>query len=201
MTILAWHFIGHDRLMAHTGIPVVSGETYRVEGPLVMYEHGLHASERPIDALQYAPGPVVCRVAMGGEIVTGDDKCVATERQVIWMADATEVLCAFARQCALDVAHLWDMPDVVRQYLDTGDEALRAAAWAASSAAWAATWAATWAAWDATRAASSAAWDARDAARAAAWAARAATKDDARAAQNTRLESMLLMLALAGSAP
>lgn len=218
MTILAWHFIGTDRLMAHTGTPIVSGETYRVEGPLVMCRHGLHASERVIDALQYAPGPVVCRVAMGGEIVTGDDKCAATERQVIWMADATDVLRSFACQYALDVSHLWDMPDVVRQYLDTGDESLMDAAWdaamaaamaAARDATWDAAMAAAWAAardaaWDAAR---DAAWAAamaaaRDAARdAARGAAMDAAMDAAMAAQNNRLEYMLLTLAPAGSAP
>jgi hypothetical protein len=41
----------------------------------------------------------------------------------------------FARWCALQVIHLWDAPDVVRQYLETGDESLRAAARAATRAA------------------------------------------------------------------
>jgi hypothetical protein len=39
----------------------------------------------------------------------------------------------FTRQCALDVIDLWDAPAVVRQYLETGDESLRASAW---DAAW-----------------------------------------------------------------
>ena len=46
----------------------------------------------------------------------------------------------FARRCALSVAHLWEMPDYVRQYLETGDESMRLAAasvtwWTADSAA------------------------------------------------------------------
>jgi hypothetical protein len=191
MTILAWHFIGTDRLMAHTGTPIVAGETYRVDGPVILCEHGLHASERIIDALYFAPGPIVCRVAMSGEIVTGDNKCAATKRRVIWMDDATDILRAFARQCAMDVAHLWDMPDVVRQYLTTGDESRRDAAWAAAKdAAWAAAWAAArdaaWAAaWSAARAAAwAAAWDA-------AW---AAARDAARDEINSVFEENFLEL-------
>ena len=59
----------------------------------------------------------------------------------------------FARWCSLRVVHLWDCPDVVKQYLETGDEELRDAAWyaawnaadaAAHSAAWNAAWLAAW---------------------------------------------------------
>ena len=107
----------------------------------------------------------------------------------------------FARECASDVLHLWDAPQVVKDYLATGDESLREAARAAaradageaaSAAAWAATSAAAWAAssdaaWDAASSAawtasSAAAWDAaRAASSGAAWdavwaAARAAAK-------------------------
>jgi hypothetical protein len=83
------------------------------------------------------------------------------------------IIDAFARWCALSVAHLWDMPDVVRQFLETGDETLRDAAGAAAAAA-ARTevrYAAGDAAWSAARvAATAAAWDAAwSAARAAAW--------------------------------
>lgn len=93
---------------------------------------GLHASLHPLDALQYAPGEILCRVEMGGDIVYGDDKLVATERTVIAMGDATEMLRKFSRLCALDVIHLWDAPQVVIDYLNTGDESIRDAAWGAA---------------------------------------------------------------------
>ena len=38
----------------------------------------------------------------------------------------------FARWCALQVIHLWDCPEIVRLYLETGDESIRAAAWVAA---------------------------------------------------------------------
>jgi len=47
----------------------------------------------------------------------------------------------------LDVIHLWDAPAVVREYLETGDESKRDAAWAAArDAAWGAALAAV--VWD-----------------------------------------------------
>jgi len=86
------------------------------------------------------------------------------------------------RRYALDVVHLWDAPPEVIEYLETGDESLRAAASAAARAAVGA--AARDAVWDAARAAAwaavdAAAWTAAtSAARAAAWAAaRAAARD------------------------
>lgn len=102
----------------------------------------------------------------------------------------------FTRWCALRVIHLWDAPDVVKQYLETGDETLREAAGAAAgAAAWdavgnavgnaarAAAWAAAWAA-----ARAAARGDAGGAARAATW---AAAWDDAGADQLKHLKAMI----------
>ena len=213
-SIMAWHFVG-EKLRNGRDIPP-DGKTLVHKGPLKLCVSGLHASERLMDALQYAPGNTVCRVKCHGTILKDTDKLICTRRTIEWRLDATELLRSFARQCALDVAHLWDMPDVVRQYLTTGDESLRAAARdAASDAAWvagrvvAATAAANDAAWvaasDAT-AARDAAWvaaravSASEAASDAVWvAARVAAidaawitaSDAAGDAQNDRLTAMI----------
>lgn len=145
-SIEAWHFVG-DTLRDGRAVPA-DGVTLVHEGPLVVCESGLHASERAIDALRYAPGATACWVLCGGETVRAGDKLVCRERTILWRVDATEVLRAWARRCALDVIHLWDAPNVVREYLETGDESLRATAsattaWAtARAAARAAAWAA-----------------------------------------------------------
>src|SRR5690606_392190 len=103
---VGWHFVAADRrlrwpLRRGEPRPVVEpGQTLRVEGPPVLCKRGLHASRRGLDALQYAPGPVVCRVRLGGEIVEGADKAASTERTVLWLADATRVLHEFALWCA-----------------------------------------------------------------------------------------------------
>ncbi|MDP3703895.1 MAG: hypothetical protein Q8R78_05865, partial [Candidatus Omnitrophota bacterium] len=99
-TMLGWHFLSEDRrLRFGTDDLVAAGMTYAAEGPLVMCQNGVHASRRAIDALQYAPGPVVCRVRLHGEIQHDTDKSVARHRTVLWMADATAILHEFALVC------------------------------------------------------------------------------------------------------
>ena len=171
--MIAYHFVGAT---LRDGRPVpADGEWLAHEGPIILCESGLHASLTPWRALGYAPGAVLCRVEVDGDVVQDLDKIVGRRRRILARVDLTDVLWAFARAEALRVIHLWDAPDVVRQYLETGDETLRDAAWdaagdaargaardaargAARGAAWAAAWAAARAtAWDAAR---GAAWDA-----------------------------------------
>lgn len=49
-------------------------------------------------------------------------------------AVSLDVLREFSHWCALEVAHLCDTPDIVMQYLNTGDEELRIAALDAANA-------------------------------------------------------------------
>jgi len=181
----AWHFLPESGRLANGDKRQVRVGRWLVHrGDLSMCERGLHASKRAIDALRHAPGPVVCRVEVGGEIIEGGGKLVCTRRKILWRYDASKVLRKFARLCALDVTHLWDPPDVVLRWLRTGDESIRDAAGDAARTA-------------ARAAARDAAGDAaRDAARDAAWAtAWAAARDAAWAAawatQNKRLVRML----------
>jgi hypothetical protein len=185
--IQAWHFVGKT---LRDGSPIPrNGKVLKFPGPLEMCATGLHASREPFDALQYAPGETLCLVECGGQIIEGGDKLVCSERTIIARIDATEMLRYFARMQALSVIHLYPngTDDVVFDYLMTGDESLRAAAWTAAwTAARAAARDAAWAAaWDAARAAaraatSAAAWAAAwTAARAAAWAAASAAARDA----------------------
>ena len=160
----AYHFVG-DTLRDGRPVPP-DGEWLTHDGPCVMCESGLHASEHPYDALQYAPGAILCLVEIEDEVARQDDKLLCRRRKIIARIDATQLLRRFARLCALDVIHLWDAPKIVLEYLETGDESKRAAAWAAAGdaagdaagaaagdAAGAAAWAAAWdAAWAAARA-------------------------------------------------
>ena len=164
MTI-AYHFVGKT---LRDGSPVpANGEWLTFDGEVEICKSGLHASRDPFDALQYAPGATLCKVEVEDIVSEQDDKLVCRRRKIIGRIDATEMLRYFARMQALSVVHLWDAPQLVLDFLMTGDEKIRTAAWAAAlDAAWAAAWAA---ALDAARAA---AWTAAlDAARAAAWAA------------------------------
>ena len=131
--IEAWHFVG-DTLRDGRPIPA-DGEWLVHTGPVEMCSTGLHASRRPSHALQYAPGPVLCRVECDGVIEEQDDKLVCRRRRIIERADVTDTLRYFARMRALSVIHLYDdPPDVVLDYLMTGDESIKDAAWDAARA-------------------------------------------------------------------
>jgi len=199
-TVHAWYFSMSDRRLGFgDGRPIELGTVHTHDGTPVLCGPGLHASERAIDAFKYAPGLVLWRVECGGTVVTGDDKIACTERTyVAGGVDASSLLRAYARWCALSVVHLWACPDVVARYLVTGDETLAVAArvdvWvpvrdAAGGAARAAAWSAT------RTAAGGAARDAAGAAaRAAAWEAEEdeweAAEDAARECQAAQFEAM-----------
>ena len=188
-----WHFLGEDkRLRYRDGRKVEIGKTIKVSCQPVLCKSGLHASYRAIDALQYARGPIVCRVMLGGTLIVGDDKVAATERTVLAMADATTVLHEFACWCAtraLKTANVtdersWNAISTKLKWLrgEATDEDLSAA----ESAAWSAAESA------ARSAAESAAWSA---AGSASWsAAESAAWSAAGSAQNTYLESKLKAL-------
>ena len=146
-----WHFVAESGKLGYKdGRVVKPRKKYTVDCEPVLCTSGLHASARLIDALQYAPGPILCKVRLGGEVVHGDDKSVATERTVVAMADVTDILRAFARKTAADV---WYKEFKRGQYpavdlwLDRGEEKDRSAARsAAESAAWSAAESAAWSA-------------------------------------------------------
>ena len=188
---LGWHFLPADRRLRGSREVVEAGRTYRAEGPLVMCRNGMHASTRALDALSYAPGPVVSRVELLGERLDASDKSCARERPVLWIADAATVLHEFACAVAMDALHLteargagvdpcsWAAIETKRRWLrgEATDAELRAARSAAWSAAWSAARSAAWRAESAARsAAQSAAWSA-------AW-----------SAQNVVLEALLWSL-------
>ncbi len=180
--ITAWYFSTEEKKLRYgDGRKIALGVEHTVKGYPDPCKHGLHASESLLDALQYAPGAIIWKVELSGRIKKGGNKIAATRRRYIaGGVDIIEVLRAFARKQALSVAHLWDMPAVVMEYLETGNEELRdAAANAAQAAAKAAANAAKAAAWDAAWAAQAAANAAQAAAQAAAWAAAWAAANDA----------------------
>ena len=188
--IRAYHFVGAT---LRDGSPIpADGEWLEFADQCVMCNSGLHASRHPFGALQYAPGATLCLVECENIDSEQTDKLVCRRRRIVARFDATDVLWTMARWSALQVIHLWNAPQVVREYLTTGDESLRAAARdaardAARAAAWNAAWNAAWAAAQtaARDAAQDAAWDA---AQDAAWAAARAA---ARAAQQNHFLALV----------
>ena len=174
--VMGWHFLPADRRTRYSGDPVEIGKALEVAPPLVLCKRGLHASRRAIDALQYSPGPIACRVKLSGEIVEGNGKLCASRRVVVAWCDATTLLHTFACDVADEALRVAGVIDershaaiAVKRRWIKGE-----AAYTELSAAWDAAWdAASAAAWDAARDAASAAAmaAARDAASAAAMAA------------------------------
>ena len=146
----AFHFTS-KKLRNGDPIPPI-GEWLEYTGKIVPCQSGLHASEHPLDALRYAPGNLLHAVELEGDLVSHGnpiDKWVGRRRKIIATINAESLLREFARWCASQVLHLWDAPQIVKEYLASGDESLRGAAW---GAAWgAARDAARDAAWGAQR--------------------------------------------------
>ena len=164
-TKLGWHFT-NNTLRDGSTIPDV-GKILRHKGAVIPCESGLHMSEEPFDALQFAPGAILHHVKLRGKMISHGnpiDKWVGRERIILQSINVTQLLRRFACDQALSIIHLCpNCPEVVLNYLKTADESLRGAArdavWGAVwGAARDAVWAAAWdAAWDAAR---DAAWDA-----------------------------------------
>jgi hypothetical protein len=159
--VLAWHFLPEDRRLRWGSREIVEvGRTLKMKGKPELCNRGFHASRRIIDALNYAPGPILCRVGVGGTILEDNDKLVGTTRRVVAMADASPMLHLFAcdvAEAALKAAgvtdaralgviqakRLWVAGDITDAEMDAAWEA----AWdSARAAAWDAAWDAAWAA-------------------------------------------------------
>ena len=126
--VKGWHFVG-STLRDHRPVPK-DGVWLKHKGTIELCSSGLHASPTPFDALQYAPGPILCHVECRGDFLHDTDKWCCTERKIIKRMDATDLLRYFACMQALSVIDLWitEPPDVVLDYLMTGDERLAASA-------------------------------------------------------------------------
>ena len=182
--MIGYHFTA-DTLRDGRPIPA-EGAWLEQDGPIIPCKLGLHASEHPLDALEYSPGSRLHRVELDGDLQPHGnpvDKWVGRRRKILATIDAESLLREFSRWCAMQVIDLWDAPLIVREYLETGNESLReaaryAAGYAAGYAVDAA-WAARYAAREAAREAGEAAWAAR------------AARDAARTAQRDKLLEMV----------
>jgi hypothetical protein len=110
--MLGWHFLNNDRRLGYgDGRLVEAGQTYSCEGKLVLCSNGMHGSRKLIDALQFAPGNVLCRIDLQGEIIHDDNKSVARYRKVLWIKDIEHILHEFACREAEDALAIIKNPD------------------------------------------------------------------------------------------
>ena len=108
----AWHFVKPDKRLRFDPFTEINvGETIKVDPEkLSICSYGLHASKRAIDALSFVDweDAWICRVTLGGKMLEEADKFCASERTVLWMAPADDILRVFACEAALFCLPLWD---------------------------------------------------------------------------------------------
>ena len=145
---LGWKFLADGGRMTHdmSHIEVTAGLEVRLNADqaIVACQYGLHYSERPLDALQYAESCIISRVEdIGDQRDTSEGDKVATNalRYLTSPVDTERTLHEFAIWCAEQALSLIEKPDprslnaleVKRRWLDgkASDEDL-AAAWGRS---------------------------------------------------------------------
>lgn len=121
--VIAYHFTGAT-LRDGRPIPAV-GEILRHDGPIEWCKSGLYASLKPHQAVRYAPGTMLHMVECSRIWKRSNAKFVCRKRIIRKSFDATYLMRRFAADQALSVADLWDMPEVVFEYLTTLDESKR----------------------------------------------------------------------------
>ena len=133
----AWYFSTAEKKLRYgDDRHIAIGTTHEVEGKPLCCAHGLHGCEMILDALNYAPGTIIWIVELDGAMDSQDGKVAATSRTYLHGGiDVLQIILAWSRRVALDVAHLWDIPEIVRRYLETGDQAIAGAAANAANAA------------------------------------------------------------------
>ena len=129
-TIHGYHFV--DKTLRDRSPIPPDGKWLPVIDKIELCERGYHGSEHPFDALKYAPGSTLCWCEYRGDIQRTNDKFVASQRRIIWREGISDLLRYFARQQALRVVSLWAAPDIVLDWLMTGNMAIRSAACSAA---------------------------------------------------------------------
>jgi hypothetical protein len=148
-TMNVWHF-SNGKLTYDRNDEIVNGLSLACgPGEIGLCDYGFHGSANIIDALGLGNGSVLSFCEIGGKIIEGQDKVVASIRRHIVVVDIERTLHEFAIWCAEQALSLIEKPDsrsleaivVKRRWLDglaTDKEldAARAAARAAEDAAW-----------------------------------------------------------------
>ena len=195
--LIGYKFIQKDMKSKNGNITWKVGE-WRKEEEIKICKKGLHASDKPLDSLNYVYGDRWFIVEARGKIIKEGDKFVASEMRLIKEIPVDKVVKRFAIFCAKQCLKYYEKEypndkrpfeaiKAAEDYLDgkiTLDELNKkiSAAWSAKSAALSAAWSAARSAESAARSAESAEWSAESAA----WSAESA-EWSAESAQNKEL--------------
>lgn len=85
------------------------GQTRTLDGEILPCKYGFHGSPTLWQALRYAPGPLACKVELGGTIIEhGGDKVVASQKTLLAAVRVERELRLFAVDCAEHVLHIYE---------------------------------------------------------------------------------------------
>ena len=146
--MLAWYFASENNRLNYGDNRLIEiGKMHTVKHKPVLCKKGLHGSVQLLDALGYAPGPMLYRVDITRKLDIRHDKLCGQRRQYLAGFDATSVLQEFTRmQNLIHIKHIKPycsdgQYEVILEWLNTGNPDLRAATvTAAKSAASTCTW-------------------------------------------------------------
>lgn len=135
--MFAWHFIKNDYHLAYdlSHIICAEGLLSTVEPPLIAGQRGLHASPSIHQAIVSAPGTVLCRVELSGEVIensnNGRNTLCAQKRYVHQMMEVSGFLEGL--QCRVILEYLKSLENVdiskeARDKVTTCVEAVKAKA-------------------------------------------------------------------------
>ena len=100
-SVFAWHWLKADMTAGEGDEPPWRlGETRHYDGPVVLCHSGYHHSPTPFDGLDYAPGPILCRVEASVPVEGAVYKSVGRSRRLIASRDVERELRLFACACA-----------------------------------------------------------------------------------------------------
>lgn len=129
-----WHFVANDKKLRYgDNRQVRVGRNYRYkpryEGQKVqLCMCGMHASERILDAIKYAPGFYLCSVELNGDIQFDNskmDKVVAENRKVLTMKNVRKPLEQFLELIINEIITDWNtrfdykIPQIILEFLKT----------------------------------------------------------------------------------
>jgi hypothetical protein len=118
---IAWCFTG-DTLSDGKPIPLIN-QTIKFSDNIQIYKSGYNWSKYPTDALSHAGCHdniyMLHRIYFGGEIIEKYNDGVSSELTILATIDASQLLLRYAADLALSLSHLYEIPDVVKEYLTT----------------------------------------------------------------------------------
>lgn len=88
--------------------------------------HGMHGSTYILDALYYAPSPIVWYVELQEPVISTMDKSVSRSRTYLTHGnDISNILRQYMIRLLQDNSVTWEVPDKINKYITSGNDAMR----------------------------------------------------------------------------